>query len=624
MAIVIPLLIVIVILIGIIIVLMFYPSVKNIKRQSEENKNIPERETADENVFPVSSAANNCNRNEWTFSPAYFTRNIVGSIRSRASNIYDTIKNYDFSRRPSVRSYFRNAKDAVETQGLLDSDNEEKTENDNSAFEEEQMNSDYPRPMMTKITVYDTEVTEEDQTQKNDPYVPYDFTPFNVYNESVNGSCLIADSDNTSVTHPEESPEETWQQVPLKDYENSPSTSELRSNTKTYNHDHSLITSEKSSDTFTSAGKSADEMNKLKSENESVQHKDYSDTGTKSVVPETDNNGIGGNIETMHGTDMPSLPEEEMLSEDNVSVNKYESMDGEILFDHFVTHENKTNDFPLMNNASINKNTTKDEIEGGNNTQLSKSIIGFEFNNELPADSSTTSGLDMTNFAESSSDELENKWQSEDEPDFLPKVTEEFAGSFKPQVNEDIYITMEEENNEIQDNDTDSEEQFLPGPSFETGAHFKQPLEFPSMNNNEHDLSVADIADMSAIPNHQEKKINQPDDQNTSDLCLLITEDPDQSTVSIFDYNGIDDVDSEVINGGNGISSSGTHYEKLKKLDPNPPYAELFPPNMQDILKEMPDSAENILKFSRAETERSEADDDYTGYGYDDDISGYL
>ena len=54
-------------------------------------------------------------------------------------------------------------------------------------------------------------------------------------------------------------------------------------------------------------------------------------------------------------------------------------------------------------------------------------------------------------------------------------------------------------------------------------------------------------------------------------------------------------------------------------------YAELFPPNMLDIIDELPDSAENILEFSRVEMEtRSEPDGGYTGDSYDDDISDYM
>ena len=235
--------------------------------------------------------------------------------------------------------------------------------------------------------------------------------------------------------------------------------------------------------------------------------------------------------------------------------------------------------------------------------------------------------MDFTNFAESRSAEFENKWQLNEEPDILQKGTNEFEESFKSQVNDDIRITIEDENNEMQDNDAgnESEELFLSALSVASGSHFKQPAEFPSIDNNEHNLATVAVADTSAIPKHQEKKLDQPDDQYTSDLCLVLTEDPAESTRGVFDKNGSDDVDGEVSDLGNSLGSSDAHYEKLKKLDQNPPNAELFPPNMQDIFKELPNSADNILNFSRAEMERrSERDDDYTGGGYDDDISGYL
>ena len=104
-----------------------------------------------------------------------------------------------------------------------------------------------------------------------------------------------------------------------------------------------------------------------------------------------------------------------------------------------------------------------------------------------------------------------------------------------------------------------------------------------------------------------------------------MTEEPVQSTASVFDNNDTDNVDEENNGVINSFGSTGTHYEMLNKLDQNPPYAELFPPNMLDILKEMPDSAENILNFSRNELKRgSEPDNDYKGDGYDDDVSEYL
>ena len=101
-------------------------------------------------------------------------------------------------------------------------------------------------------------------------------------------------------------------------------------------------------------------------------------------------------------------------------------------------------------------------------------------------------------------------------------------------------------------------------------------------------------------------------------------DDPEKSSVSVINNNGTDNEAEEIDDLENSPGCSDTHYEKLNKLDENPQYAELFPPNMQDILDEMPDSAENILEFSRTEMERSEPDDGYTGDSYDDEISGYL
>ena len=73
-------------------------------------------------------------------------------------------------------------------------------------------------------------------------------------------------------------------------------------------------------------------------------------------------------------------------------------------------------------------------------------------------------------------------------------------------------------------------------------------------------------------------------------------------------------------------SSSGStdnHYAKLNTSVENPQYTELFPPNMQVILHEMSDSAENILESSRVQIE-IKSDTDSTNNDYDDDTSGYL
>ena len=110
-----------------------------------------------------------------------------------------------------------------------------------------------------------------------------------------------------------------------------------------------MIIAEKSSDTDTSDNKSADEMHEkdsteVKSGDESgpegwfpVQSKDYSDTGTKSVVPETDDYAVKENFGTAHGSDtfaLPTMPAPLVLPPtnetscvDTVSVNQFESME---------------------------------------------------------------------------------------------------------------------------------------------------------------------------------------------------------------------------------------------------------------------------------------------------------
>ena len=121
--------------------------------------------------------------------------------------------------------------------------------------------------------------------------------------------------------------------------------------------------------------------------------------------------------------------------------------------------------------------------------------------------------------------------------------------------------------------------------------------------------------------------LDQPDDKyniKKGDLKFTMNEDPGKSSVSVVNNNGTDNEAEEIHDMNNSPGSSDTHYEKLKMSDENHQYAELFPPNMQDILKELSDSAENILEFSRAEMDRSGPEDGYTGDDYDDDTSEYL
>ena len=142
-----------------------------------------------------------------------------------------------------------------------------------------------------------------------------------------------------------------------------------------------------------------------------VQSKEYAATGTKSVVSESNDNGVDESFEIMHDSDTSplaatTLPENKILSGDTAFINQYESIDDSEKFNYLVTNGNKTDNYSSVNNDPLNENTTQDEVEGGNNTQLSKSTIGGKFNDTLAANSSTTRGLDFINFAVSRSRNL--------------------------------------------------------------------------------------------------------------------------------------------------------------------------------------------------------------------------
>ena len=180
--------------------------------------------------------SHNSRQDDWTFDPTYFTRRITGSVTSTVTNIYHSIKSIASNRRPTIKNYLQNTNDAIEVQGLLVSDTEDETENDNPAFEAKEINPDYPLAMMAKITDYDTKNTKEEKIQNSVETVPYSFTSFKVYNESVQGSCRNSDSSETgaqyevcctsSTTPEEDTLEELWQKLGGKDYDNMPSTSE--------------------------------------------------------------------------------------------------------------------------------------------------------------------------------------------------------------------------------------------------------------------------------------------------------------------------------------------------------------------------------------------------------------
>ena len=596
---------------------------------------------------------------DWTYNPAYFTRRIVGSIRSKVSNIYESIRSISSSRRPTIKHYIQNAKDATEVQGLLDSDTEEKTENGNPAFDaEEEINPDYPLVMKTKITDYDTKNTKEEKIQKSGETVPYSFTSSKVYNESVQGSCprtdscyltgeLPQESFSVSISTEKDTFEEMWENVGGKDYGNMPSTSEtptVNSNIRNDDSSHSFITPEKTLHT----DKSVDEMNGMICSEGNFEHdyksasqhwvplqsKDHSDAETKPVKCDADNNEDDSDISTQQTTSVPSLllPEGENASDESISVKRkmssndseyqYESFNDDENLDHFLGSVSKIDGQPLMNTEPANENTIKGEIEGRSNKQKEdrnqqwKSQIASEVNDEDQTNDPTTGASDLANLAETRRAELENQWQLRKE---VPtKGSEKFPDIVKSQDNDDVCITIEEENNEMQDN------KCYHGPPFKFGWSTEQPPEFPSIDSNEGRLSVTGEIDMSRISRPLEKNLDQSDNRenrNTNGPDLTKTDDPEKYSVSVVNNNGTVNEAEHVVN---SPGSSDTHYEKLNKSDENPQYDELFPPNMQDILNELSDSAENILKFSRAQMERSEPDDCYTGDDYDDDTSEYL
>ena len=303
----------------------------------------------------------------------------------------------------------------------MNSNTKEKKGKDNLAFEADEVDPDYPRATTTQITFSDKENTKMEKIQKSCQDAPYNFTSFKVYDETTQDRSSYPNADPYDKTRERaehcrsaskitrtDSLEDKWQQVQWKDYGNSPSTSESPaagpSNTPN-DEDHSLISLEKSSDTDTSADKSTDEIEErvatevLNSEDKSVseiwfsvQYKNYSVAGTSSVVSLTDDNGDDESFGTIHVSDTSTLPTmhapsvllpaDETPYEDTVSINQYESIND--CDDHFVANGNKVDE------QNVKENTTRDEVEGRNNTRLSKSLIGGEVKEKLPANSSTT------------------------------------------------------------------------------------------------------------------------------------------------------------------------------------------------------------------------------------------
>ena len=198
-----------------------------------------------------------------------------------------------------------------------------------------------------------------------------------------------------------------------------------------------------------------------------LQSKDYSDTEMKPFKSDADDNEDYTYISTQPTAAVQSvlLPGDENPSKETIPVNRkmsgndlkyqYEAFnDGEKL-DHFVAYGSKIDGYPLMNTEAADENITKGEIEGRNNkienrNQLSQ--IENEVQDEVQTNGPTTGVSDVGDFAETRREELEDQWQLRKE---IPtEGSEKFPGILNREDNDDVCITIEDENNDMQDNKT--------------------------------------------------------------------------------------------------------------------------------------------------------------------------
>ena len=504
---------------------------------------------------------------QWTVNPSYRNRSNLSSFRS---NMYESIRSRVLFRRPSNASDVHSGSDVLESQALLNRNAGDKTGKVNPAFEADELHPDYPRETMSKIT--DIQSAEEPIPQSSQD-APLSLTAFKMEKETVHYSCPSGESStkerqeicysSLSLTGAN-SPEDIWQEVMGKDYNNIPSTSESPAGPSNLGNDdfQLFITPEKSLHTGIPSVEPVAEINELinlggNSDDECptaletwfpVQSKDYSDTEIISFESDPDDNAVPKSLGTRDHpkvlipitVPLPSIPP----AVDELSINdpkhKYESI--------------------VVNGRSNNR--LVDLI------QVSEAQITGEVNDQHKANG--------------------------------PTVTS--SGG------DHVCIMIEEENNEGKDKENQNE-------SKASVAHL---MSAPYLR--------GEPSSMSALMSLE--TLDQPNDKyNTkkSELNVTVNVDPeDFGILKIKDTDYVDEAE-EIHDLENSPGSSDTHYEKLNKSDENPQYAEIFPPNMQHILDEMPDSAENILEFSRAEMERrSEEDDDYTADDYDDDTSEYL
>ena len=116
--------------------------------------------------------------------------------------------------------------------------------------------------------------------------------------------------------------------------------------------------------------------------------------------------------------------------------------------------------------------------------------------------------------------------------------------------------------------------------------------EYPSTEKKANGVRTKEIHDEAYYTSNRRKTFrNFTMEKNTAKSSVNVL----NKTVFTNDIDKFEEINDGEISSG----ALDTHYEKLNKSDENPQYAEIFPPNMQDILNELPDSAENILTFSK-------------------------
>ena len=502
---------------------------------------------------------------QWTVNPSYPNRINLSSFRS---NMYESIRSR-VVRRSSKASDVHNGSDVLESQALLNANAGDKIGKVNPAFEAEELHPDYLRETMSKIT--DIQSTEEPIPQSSED-APLSLISFKMENETVQYSCPIGDLSDATRKRPEvcysasssnglDIPEEMWQQISWKDYRNFRRTSESPAGPSTGNDYFQ---------SFVTPGGSL--------------HTDIPSVQSSAEINELIN--LGGNsddecptaLETWFPVQSKDYSDTEIISfksdpDDNAVAKSLGTRDHpKVLIPITVPLPSVP---PAVDELSINDPKHKYE----------SIVVNGRSNNRL---------VDLSQVSEA---QITGKVNDQHKANG-PTVTS--SGG------DHVCIMIEEENNEGKDKENQNESK----------ASVVHLMSAPYLR--------GEPSSMSALMSLE--TLDQPNDKyNTKKSELNVTVNADPEDFGILKIKDTDDVNESEEIRDMGKCSSNRHYEKLNTSDENPQYAELFPPNMQDILSELSDSAENILEFSRAEMEiRSEPDGGYTADDYDNDTSEYL